>query len=613
MPSGAASWVTLVFAAGSVITGLHYTNESINPPPNPATVTSASTEPSIEIVGGDPFFLPKGNEQPIRGPVFPRGRGPGPLFRIQADCLPGVQAWISGPGGERVADLDLAPLGPGSFSGRWPWSSTSGWQIPGGIPVGEYNLHVRSACHDREALAPFYVVFDPAAVGGPARSSFDSTAVWFGASPNSVHGRHYYLHCSDARVFGIAIRAASGHTVPHDAAIAIARAEEALFAYSLRYQTNDVVDLLENHTSAQCADDAACLTALLRSMGIPAYLVTADAGLEVGAADWTFDTWVELLTAHEGAIEWRVLHPHEYPGMQPERRGVFGTRDETTKGFNDLIIKANERWIGAQLDDGTEDVRYGRNACGEPNRVITKPPWVDELCESGYWARPHWDCAGVQRRSLISASSFRMTGGEPTYGGRLSGTVHLVSPREDRPSGHLAVELVTHRPEGQAFAESVLQTVERSVATAPHGGMTLPFDLALPPTVLPGRELYLRARLNERTALLWQVQLPPTLRATLSMPVVWQEGAVEALRVLVHNASDFALRGVEVGVEAPHALSVEGRRTARLDVLAPGEERELTFVARAIAGLPSGSLHVAIATANGGGLMLRQPFRVEAE
>jgi hypothetical protein len=49
----------------------------------------------------------------------------------------------------------------------------------------------------------------------------------------------------------------------------------------------------------------------------------------------------------------------------------------------------------------------------------------------------------------------------------------------------------------------------------------------------------------------------------------------------------------------------------RLDVLAPGEEREITFIARAVAALSTGSLHVAIASANGGGLMLRQPFRVE--
>jgi hypothetical protein len=597
--------------AGDVVTALQYMNGSISPTSGPVTVTTGLTEPSVEILGGDAFFLPKGNEEPIRGPVFPRGRGPGPLIRIQACCTREVKAWITGPRGDRLADLDLDQLYPGYYQGSWPWSSLSGWQIPDGIPVGEYTVHVRSACQEREAAAPFYVVFDPATIGGPLRFSFDGTAVWFGTGRNSVRGLHYYLHCSDWRVFRIAIQAVSGQTVPYDAAIVVARAEEALFGYSLNYHTNDMVDFIVNYTEAQCADDAACLTALLRSVGIPAHPVTADAGLETGAANWTFDTWVEFLAEHGGAVEWRIFHPHEYPGMQPEPRSVFGTRGVANKGFNDLIVMANEKWMLAQLDDGSDDISYGRNSCSEPDQVVTKAPWVDELCESGYWAQPHWDCGGVRMRSFVAGNGFRLSGSELTYGGRLSGTIHLVNPMEDRHFGRLVVELVTHRLESKAFVETVLQAVEQPVVVDPDESIMLPFDFALPPTVLPGLDLYLRAKLDERSALILPVRLPSPLQAKLDMPRVWQEGVEGTLRVLVHNASDFALRSVEVSIEAPYALSLERHRTVRLDVLAPGEEREIAFMVRAVATLLSGSLHVAIASANGGGLMLRQPFRVE--
>jgi hypothetical protein len=54
-----------------------------------------------------------------------------------------------------------------------------------------------------------------------------------------------------------------------------------------------------------------------------------------------------------------------------------------------------------------------------------------------------------------------------------------------------------------------------------------------------------------------------------------------------------------VGIKAPYGLSLERQRTVRLDVLAPGEEREISFMASAVAALSSGSLHVA--NANGGG------------
>lgn len=596
---------------GDVVMALQYMNGTISPLSAPVVVTAGLGEPSVEILGGDPFFLPKANEEPIPGSVFPRGRGPGPTIRIQACCIREVKAWITDPRGDRIVSLDLDQLYPGYYQATWSWNSRSEWPIPDGIPVGEYIVHVQSACQEREAAARFYVVFDPVAIGGPPRFSFDSTAVWFGTGNNSVRGLHYYLHCSDWRVFRIAIQAVSNQTVPYDAAISVARAEESLFGYSLNYHTNDVVDLIVNYSEAQCADDAACLTALLRAVGIPAHPVTADAGLETGAAYWTFDTWVEFLSDHVGAVEWRIFHSHEYPGMQPEPRNVFGLRGVANKGFNDLIIMANEMWVLAQLDDGSDDVSYGRNECGEPNQTVTRAPWVDELCESGYWSQPHWECAGVRPRSFVAGNGFRLTGSELTFGGRLSGTVHLANTMEDRHFGRLVVELVTKRLESKSFVDKLLQAVELSVAVDPDGSIMLPFDFDLPPTLSPGYDLYLRARLDERSALILPVLLPSPLQARLDMPPVWQEGAEGTIRVLLRNAGNFALRMVEVGIEAPYALSLERQHVARLDVLAPGEEREISFMTRAIATLSSGSLHVAIASTNGGGLMLRQPFRVE--
>jgi hypothetical protein len=419
------------------------------------------------------------------------------------------------------------------------------------------------------------------------------------------------MHCSDWRVFRIAIQAFSGHTVAYDAASSVARAEEALFAYSLDYHTQDVVDLIVNYSEAQCADDAACLTALLRCVGIPAHPVTADAGLETGVANWTFDTWVEFL-ADNGGIEWRIFHPHEYPNMTPETRGVFGLRGVANKGFNDIIVMANESWILAQLDDGTNDVSYGREPCGEPNQAITKTGWIDELCEAGYWAQPHWDCAGVRTRSFSPlGSGFRLYASELTFGGRLAGTVNLVNNIEEREFGRLTVELVTSRLESKTFTEEALHVVELPVALDPRETVMLPFDFDLPQTLAPGRELYLRATLNQRTAALMPVVVQSSLRGQVDMQTVWHVDEEGPIRVVLHNVGTAPLRAVNVEFEAPYALGVERRRPVRVDELQPGEEREVTATARAIAGLPSGSLHISIATANGGGLMLRQPFRVE--
>jgi hypothetical protein len=313
--------------SGDSVTAVQYMGSTLSSPPsNAVIVVRRLSQPAVEILGGHPFFLAKGEEKPIDGPVFPRGLGPGPGIRMQACCSGVAKVRILDPSGNVIAEPELTELYPGYFTASWPWVSSAGWPVPAGVPVGRYTVVAHADCVEQEASAFFYVIFDPAEVGGPARFSFDATAVWFGTGPNTVRGLHYYLHPSDARVFQLALNAVSGMTSAFAAADRLALAEEKLFSYSLDYHTNDVVDLITNFSEAQCADDACCLTAMLRAMGIPAHPVTADAGVETGAANWTFDTWVEFLASDAGAVEWRIFQRHHrhgrrvVGGCQPRRR-----------------------------------------------------------------------------------------------------------------------------------------------------------------------------------------------------------------------------------------------------------------------------------------------------
>jgi hypothetical protein len=350
---------------------------------------------------------------------------------------------------------------------------------------------------------------------------------------------------------------------------------------------------------------------LLRAVGIPAHPVTADASLETGQANWTFDTWVEFLAEYNGSMEWRIFHPHEYPGMLPESRGVFGRRGVASKGFNDLIIMANATWVEGALDDGAVNVAYGRNACGEPQQVVDKAPWVDELCESGYWTQPHWECPEGAMTRVAAAKAIRLEGGALEFGGRLAGAVHLQNPMADRYFGRLVLELDVCRMESKSFVEKVLFSAEFPVTMDPDGALMLPFDCALPATLAPGRELCLRALFSERTVLIMPLRMPSPLAGQLDMPALWHEGVTHSIRLRLRNTGAFTLQAVDISVDAPYALRLQGPGQARFDALAPGEEREAAFDVRAVAELSSGSLHVAVGSANGGALMLRRPFRVE--
>ncbi|MGP4022073.1 transglutaminase domain-containing protein [Actinomadura sp. 3N407] len=612
-------------SSGDHITAIQYLGSpgawTISPTSNTVEVVRRVESPAVEILGGHPFFLPKGEEQPIPGPVFPRGAGAGPQIRIQACCQGSVDVHILDPGGQVIAEPVVTEIYPGYYSAAWPWTSSTGWAVPDGIPVGQYTVSVRASCvPQQEAKAPFFIVFDPAAVGGPSRFTFDATAIWFGTGLNSAAAFPYYLHPSDARVFMPAVNAAQGHIDPYAAAHALARAEEALFAYDLNWHGNDVVHLITSESKAQCADDACCLTAFLRAMGIPAHPVTVDSSPEHPHPDldpkklWGFDTWVEFLSHHDGALEWRVLHPHELPGMTAESRRTFGTtRNVAIKKYNDIIIMGGENWVPGEVDDGSTDVSYGRNACREPSQALVKAAWVEELCEAGYWEQTHWDCAGVRTRAL-APSRLSLDGRELRFGGVLSGTLHLENHGEEALQGPVRVELIGTRPEVKRLAETTYAEVNLEAAIAPGESIDLSVRLDLPTTLPPGQSLLLQARMvtAEATlpAALQQVSLPVGVEAGLG----WEArglvvGEPSTARVVIRNISDEPIRDVTADMTAPFAIRVEETQR-RLGDLEPGDEREIEWTLWTVAPIDAGSLHVAVATGNSGSVLIQRPFRV---
>jgi hypothetical protein len=593
-----------------VVTAVQYMDSTISPTSNSITVVSSLNEPMVEILGGESFFFAKGNEQPIDGPVFPRGRGSGPLIRVQTCCNKNVRIKIIDPKGKTIAEPETIELFPGYFETRFFWSSVADWIIPDGIPVGKYIVVASSDCTKNDANIPFYVIFNPDDVDGPPRFSFDDTAVWFGTGSNSIIGLHYYLHQSDMRVFSIAIGAIAGQTDPYTSAIAIARAEENLFAYSLSYHTQDVVEMILNYTDAQCADDACCLTALLRAVGIPSHPVTADAALETGAADWNYDTWVEFLAPHDGTTDWRIFHPHQYPGMEPESRNTFGsTRGVAKEGFNDVIVMANENWVNSQLDDGSNDVTYDRNVCQEPTQHLTKANWIGELCEQGYWTKEHWDCTAVRSRSFAIRNGFRIDTQELRFGGKVTGTLDIINNTGEREFGDLVIELVSLLPEAKKFPDRTFTRMAMQTALDGNESLTVPFDLSLPETLAPGRELFLWAHLNGHTINLRQLKIPSRLNYKINSDDSFAVGKISTITLLINNTSEEIIKAVTVDLGTPFAFQVE-RPTQRIEVMKPQESREISWQVRGIAPLRSGSIHISVASTNHGSLVIRRPFTI---
>jgi Transglutaminase-like superfamily len=387
-----------------------------------------------------------------------------------------------------------------------------------------------------------------------------------------------------------------------------------MFNYSLNYHSNDVLDMILNFSEAQCADDASILTSLLRCAGIPAHNVSADAALETGAANWTFDTWIEFLASHGGSTEWRVLHPHEYPGMTPESRSTFGTtRGVATKDFNDLIIMANETWVSADLDDGIADISFTRNSCQEPDQRILKASWIDELCEGGYWLMPHWDCTGVRSRSLRSVKGVQFSKSEVFFDDQVSGTVDVVNKSTDRIVTDLTTELIGTMPESKAFPNALFDK-STSISLGLNGGesSSLSFDLKIPPSLEPGNLLYLwlHAGPNKETIALQELPVSPGMTCEVSAPRDVQVGDSHVITATVSNASNKPLTNVAVELRTPFAAEMQDKPRQELQTLEPGQKGQVSWTVKGIAALRSGSNIIQVSSGNAGGLKIHRPIRV---
>jgi hypothetical protein len=576
---------------------------------NVVDVVGGIGTPSIEIEGGDPFFLPEPGEQAIDGPVFPRGRGPGPRFHIQTCCRDGVRAEILAPNGVEIADLTLVEEFPGYFTATWDWKSRTHWAVPDGIPAGAFGIRVSTNCRQEPATKTFYVIFDPAAVNGPPRFSFDETAIWFYSPANSDRALTYTLHPDDMRIFSKAINAVIGEPSPLSAVIKVAKAEANLFAYSVSKSDVDTLEQLQDPL-AQCADDAGMLTAMLRAIGIPAHPVTADAAAETGFG-WGFDTFTEFLVPGATAPEWKVVHTH-----WPNNATVVGLSDRTNfgntvgvakKSANDIVFMAGPGWVWNEVND-TEVVSFGRQACGEPNQSLNKKGWVEELCEAGYWApTTHWACGGGTGTSSYGLSISR----DPTVDFRrrsVSGEVTIQNKSGRRRSGRFRLELLADVPETKVFGDRVLGRREITLRLPPRGSATERFEFPLREGLRPGETLHLRLSSGNKALAAVEIPFEPPLRIETEREKTLRVGAAAELVVRVLNRTSYAVERVELTVDAPAEIEA-GLVRGEGAPLGPGQPATFRVTLKGKAPLDAGGL-VLTATSDAGGARLRIPVRV---
>ena len=602
------------FNPGDQVIARQFTLFTLSLPSTPPVPVDARLRtPGLEIADGEPFFNAEPEEQSIDGPVFPRGRNPGPLFLVHSCCNENLKLRIEQESGAVVAELPLSEIFPGYYSARWDWHSNFSWPVPQGIPIGRYFAVATTSCGEEPVRKPFYVIFNPADVGGPARFSFDETGVWFTAGGNTIRAIPYHLHSDDRRVFQVALNAAQGATDSVAAAQRIVDAEEALFGYDLFYHGNDVIHMLEDETIAQCADDANVLTALLRAMGIPAHPATADAAAETIDDFWNFDTWTEFLAIWSGPPEWRIFHPHQDPAMGPETRSVFGFRDVANKRWNDLVVMGDANWKWNEVADSIVDVSFARPECDEPEQFPMRQIWVRDLCEEGYWPINHWSC-GTARMSASGLSIELATAGNRIdWNGVLSGTLRVTNLTDSEFAEPIQLEIVADLPESMRFPDEVLSTQPLDMKIAPRGERVERFRLDLPKTNPVGTTLHLLVRTEDANISVFPLAIRPRVGVHVDGPGTLRVGERGVLKVTIAGTDRTAVANVRLNARAPRGVKLGENAMRRIETLQATDRMAFDLDFTAQSPLDAGQIVVDLETDNGGSTRTYVPIHIAAE
>lgn len=569
------------------------------------TVVAFISDPIVEVKNGHSFFKPEAGEQAIPGPVFLRGvltTGTyGPVFKAIMCGAKKVVVEIIDPHGEKIETIPLVETKPGYFEGGWNWKHT-GWKIPDDIPVGEYKarFEVTSSAGKKKEEKVFYVIFDPNEVtvsSAFALSEKGEKGIYFNRIWGGDKARTYDLHPDDNRVFCLAIKGKDCPTLPSNiktkvkvsgingetnqftAVKKLLAIETSLFAYDVYYDHGkNIVHLLENEKEAECYDDANMFTALLRSVGIPAYPVAGDAASE-HKNTWYFDTWTEARLKCPSGEQWYVFHPHYEPGWGPVDRGTAGTWGVASKGDNDIIIAAGANWDGKEVTDGSPDVKFGYNTpCKEPNQNFDyQAKWLNHLCEAGYWnPKAHWTCSPPRQPSItISLDKEKYQVGD-----KIMVNITVINPTEDSITAELGVDVVAHHPWSMA-GEGILQELREIIAVAPRSSESIEMSYQLPLTLSEDDDYFVRATFAEKYATA-PFRVVPLLEWELVLPDRVGEGEEFRAELTIHNPQEIALRNICVSLTRPFEVQALDEFDKQISELEPGAKETLVWHLQAL-------------------------------
>jgi uncharacterized membrane protein len=132
----------------------------------------------------------------------------------------------------------------------------------------------------------------------------------------------------------------------------------------------------------------------------------------------------------------------------------------------------------------------------------------------------------------------------------------------------------------------------------------------LPDGLAPGHQLYIRARLDERTLALHELEPSTAVESRLEVRRELSVGDEFTMSAIVHNVSDQPLTDITVDLDVPFFVEVENDTTRHLDEIPVGTEQRLTWTGHAQGAMEAGTIVVDVQPEAGGSSRSTSPLRI---
>lgn len=608
-------------------------------------------------------------ERKFHGKVFRRGQDT-PQFKIEASKIlkeskPVVDIFKIGDK-KRVKRIEtFSKKGP-FFIATWDWSNERGWKIPSEIRVGIYEVIAKSIKGVQETengKCYFYVIFQkPESLQADLEGAYlynqkpserDELSIHYLYSGSPYQQwvldknlqekreqrykrwfeKEYKLNPFNEHLFDLAINAVDSQTKESEAANGLMKAVSRVIVYNEKntFHPQDVSKMFKPVTAedfrkafsvtekplinGQCLDYANSLSALTRSIGIPARVAT-----DIQRFKFHYHEWTEIFleSPPEGTDKWFTYDAMDYPNENANEEGA-SPRSKAPYGRGAFEVVVGDKNWTIKPAPGEINIDFPISRAKRINNVDDA---LFEKCENKKYDTTG---CGIDPPVQESSDNLIITLNNDTYriGDNIIADIAVINNEDNDLSATLSYRIFRFAQgddgrgafgdpilgiPGSGILGEVIFEVEEDIIVPANSQILKQYTFVAADTKFPVDQYLAEVRMNSTSIediVSVGFSVLPAYDVTINHSLIVGPLNPVPIELSISNHVNFTITNIAINVEIPDFYTTTDSLSATIPSLDPGETKSIPFNLSPIEKVFVGdiSLLLTITSDNGGSLL----------